>query len=150
MVESFGSWNIDTVYIDEKANEAQRAALKQISMHLFAPGAKERKFQFVPITRRVQGGEHITTIGNYSICSGHLIQGGFDGAPVISNIPLADPTHKQFQQGQTTKFTYSDAGQNWKYEDSNYMFNKFDVDSKEYEKFEAEMAKKMQKLKSRM
>ncbi len=56
---------------------------------------------------------------------------------------MADPTHKQYQQGQTTKLTYNDAKQDWKYENSNYMFNKFSTDSKEYEKFEADMAKKM-------
>lgn len=150
MFESFGNWNIDNVYIDETANETQRAALKEIAIHLFASGAKERKVQFVPISRRIQGGEHIMNVGNYSMCSGHLIQGGYEGAPIISNVPLADPTHKSFQQGQTTKLTYTDAGQNWKYEDSNYMFNKFDVDSKEYEKFEAEMTKKMEKLKGKM
>jgi len=150
MFESFGNWNIDNVYIDERANEAQRAALKEITSHLFASGGKERKVQFVPISRRIQGGEHIMNVGNYSMCSGHLIQGGYEGAPVISNVPLADPTHKSFQQGQTTKLTYTDAGQNWKYEDSNYMFNHFDVDSKEYQKFEAEMAKKMEKLKGKM
>lgn len=150
MFESFGNWNIDTVYIDDKANEAQRAALKDIATHLFAAGGKERKIQYVPISRHIQGSEHITTVGNYSVCSGHLIQGGYEGAPVISNVPLADPTHKKFQQGQTTTFTYKDNGQDWKYEDSNYMFNRFDVDSKEYEKFEADMAKKMEKLKGKM
>ena len=60
--------------------------------------------------------------------------------------PLADPTHKEFLQGQTTTLTYTDAGQGWKYKDSNYMWNKFEVDSKQYEKFEAEMAKKMGKM----
>jgi hypothetical protein len=46
-------------------------------------------------------------------------------------------------KGQTTRLTYSDAGQNGKYEDSNYMFNKFAVDNKQYEKHEAMMARKM-------
>jgi hypothetical protein len=150
MFESFGSWNIDYIYIDEQADEVQRAALREISMHLFAPGAKERKYQYVPVTRRIENGEHIMTVGNYAVCSGHLIQGGYDGPPSISNVPLADPTHKSFKQGQTTKFTYTDAGQNWNYEDSNYMFNHFDVDSKEYEKFEAALAKKMEKMKGKM
>jgi hypothetical protein len=150
MAESFGNWNIDYIYIDEKANEVQRAALKEIATHLFAPGGKKHKFQVVPISRTIKGGEHISTVGNYAVCSGHLIQGGYEGAPKISNVPLADPTHKEFKQGQTTKLTYTDAGQNWKYEDSNYMFNHFDVDSKEYEKFEADMAKKMEKMKGKM
>ena len=150
MFESFGNWNVDYIYIDAKANDAQRAALRDIATHLFPQGGKEHKFQVVPISRTIKGGEHISTVGNYAVCSGHLIQGGYEGAPTISNPPLADPTHKHFQQGQATKLTYTDAGQNWKFEDSNYMFNHFDVDSKEYEKFEADLAKKMEKMKGKM
>src|SRR5881628_1802992 len=30
MFESFGKWNFDNVYIDEKANEQQREALKEV------------------------------------------------------------------------------------------------------------------------
>ena len=59
------------------------------------------------------------------------------------NPPLADPTHKEYLQGETTRLTYKDAGQDWNYEKSNYMWNKFQTDNKEYERFEAEMAKKM-------
>ena len=147
MFESFGNWNIDYVYIDDKANEEQRAALKEISAHLFAPGGKERKFRVVPMSRKIEGEEHIMTIGQYGMCSGHLIGGGYKGAPKVVNPPLADPTHKQFLQGQTTKMTYKDAGQDWQYENSNYMFNKFQTDSKEYDKYEADMAKQMAQMK---
>ena len=63
------------------------------------------------------------------------------------NPPLADPTHKEFLQGETTKLVYNDAGQDWKYENSNYMYNKFTVDNKQYEKHEAMMAKKMSEMK---
>ena len=146
MFESFGKWNFDYVYIDERADERQREALKELSQHLFTPGAKAREYRFVPISRRVEGDEHITTIGNYAVCSGHLIEGGFDGAPKVINPPLADPTHKTYLQGQTTKFTYSDAGQDWKYENSNYMRNEFEVNNKQYEKYEAALAKKMGKM----
>jgi hypothetical protein len=146
MFESFGKWNFDYVYIDEKADEQQRAALKELAQHFFPPPAKERKFQFVPISRTINGDEHTTTVGKYSVCSGHLIEGGYDGAPKVSNPPLADPTHKEFLQGQTTKLTYTDAGQDWKYENSNYMRNKFEVDNKQYEKYEAAVAKKMGKM----
>jgi hypothetical protein len=143
MFESFGNWNFDYVYIDEKANEEQREALKQMAAHFFPPAAKKREFRVVPITREIQGNEHITTVGKYAVCSGHLIEGGGKGPPKVVNPPLADPTHREFLQGQTTKLSYNDAGQGWEYKDSNYMWNKFNVTSKEYEKFEAEMAKKM-------
>ena len=146
MFESFGKWNFDYVYIDEKADEQQRAALKELAQHFFPPPAKERKYRFVPITRTINGDEHTSTVGNYALCSGHLIEGGYNGAPKVSNPPLADPTHKEFLQGQTTKLTYTDAGQDWKYENSNYMRNKFEVDNKQYEKYEAAMAKKMGKM----
>ena len=143
MFESFGKWNFDNVYIDEKANDEQREALKAMSLHFFPPAAKTREYRYVPITREIQGEEHITTVGNYAVCSGHLIGGGFDGHPKVINPPLADPTHAEFLQGQTTKLTYSDAGQGWEYKDSNYMWNKFSVDNKQYEKHEARIAKMM-------
>ena len=63
------------------------------------------------------------------------------------NPPLADPTHKEFLQGEATTLTYNDAGQGWKYENSNYMRNKFQVDNRQYAKFEAELARKMATLK---
>src|ERR1043166_9872526 len=44
MFESFGNWNFDYVYIDEKANDEQREALKQIAMHLFPLAAKSREY----------------------------------------------------------------------------------------------------------
>jgi len=146
MFESFGKWNFDYIYIDEAANEQQREALKEVALHLFPPAAKAREYRYVAITRQIEGDEHITTVGTFAVCSGHLIEGGYDGAPKVMNPPLADPTHKTYLQGQTTKLTYSDAGQDWKYENSNYMRNKFKVDSKQYEKYEAAMAKKMGKM----
>src|ERR1041385_4605575 len=146
MFESFGNWNFDYVYIDESANEQQREALKELANHFFPLAAKKREYRFVPITRKIEGAEHITTIGKYGVCSGHLIEGGYNGAPKVVNPPLADPTHRQFLQGQTTRMTYTDAGQDWKYENSNYMFNKFTVDNKQYEKHEAMMARKMGKM----
>jgi hypothetical protein len=141
MFESFGNWNFDYVYIDEKANEDQRRALKELAAHLFPPAAKSREFRFAPITRRIEGREHIIAVGSYGSYSGHLLEGGCPGSPKIINPPLADPTHAEFLQGEATKLTYTDAGQGWKYENSNYMFNKFKVDQKKYQKFEANMAK---------
>jgi hypothetical protein len=147
MFESFGNWNFDYVYIDERASEEQRRALREIASHLFPPAAKTREFRYVPIERKIEGSEHIITAGNYGAFAGHLLEGGFPNAPKIQNPPLADPTHKEYQQGQATSLRYNDAGQGWKYKDSNYMYNRFKVDNKEYEKFEAEMAKKMAAMK---
>src|SRR5439155_16365955 len=65
MFESFGNWNFDYVYIDDKANEEQRAALKALSGHFFPPAAKSREFRFVPISRKIEGTEHACTIGEY-------------------------------------------------------------------------------------
>jgi hypothetical protein len=143
MFESFGNWNFEYVYIDERANDEQRKALVELSKHFFPEAAKGREIRYVPISRKLNGAEHTVTVGKYAVASGHLIEGGFAGAPSISNPPLADPTHRAYHQGQTTKLTYNDAKQDWKYENSNYMVNKFSTNSKEYEKFEADMAKKM-------
>ena len=143
MFESFGKWNFDCIYIDEKATEEQRTALKEIALHLFPPAAAKRDYRYVAITRKIEGDEHSSAVGTYGFCAGHLIEGGNGSAPKITNPPLADPTHKEYLQGQTTKLTYRDAGQDWKYENSNYMRNKFEVDNKQYEKHEAAMAKKM-------
>jgi len=147
MFESFGKWNFDYVYIDEKASEEQRQALKEMAGHLFPAAAKAREFRYVPISRKIEGDEHTTTIGSYGGFSGHLIEGGYGGAPKVTNPPLADPTHKEFLQGEATKLTYKDAGQDWKYENSNYMRNKFQTSSKEYEKYEKDLAKKMAQMK---
>jgi hypothetical protein len=143
MFESFGHWNFDYVYIDKRATEDQREALRNIADHLFPPSAKTRKFRYVDISRKIEGREHVVTVGNYGSFSGHLIEGGRSGAPKVINPPLADPTHEQFLQGQTTAMRYTDAGQGWKYRNSNYMRNQIRVDDRKYAKFEAEIAEKM-------
>jgi hypothetical protein len=148
MFESFGNWNFDNVYIDERASEEQREALKELASHFFPLAAKTRQFRYTPITRKIDGAEHTITVGTYGQCSGHLIEGGYGGAPKVSNPPLADPTHKEFFQGEATMLTYSDAGQGWKYKNSNYMRNKFEVNDRDYAKFEAEMARKMSAMKA--
>src|SRR5260370_27048112 len=122
MFESFGSWNFDYVYIDEKATDDQRKALTELAKHFFPLAAKGREIRYVPITRKIEGQEHTMTVGKYAVASGHLIEGGFAGAPVVSNPPLADPTHRQYQQAQTTKLTYNSPKQDSKYKNSNYMF----------------------------
>ncbi len=102
----------------------------------------------MPITRKIDGAEHTITVGTYGVVAGHLIDGGYGGAPKVHNPPLADPTHKEFLQGQTTRLSYTDAGQGWKYENSNYMRNTFRVDDRQYAKFEAELARKMAGMKA--
>jgi hypothetical protein len=150
MFESFGRWNFDYIYIDERADADQREALKQLAMHFFPAGASaSREYRYVAISREINGAEHVTKVGNYGLCSGHLIEGGYGGNPKIVNAPMADPTHKEFLQGETTKLTYNDAGQNWNYEKSNYMRNQFKTDGKAYQKFEAELAKKLEQLKQK-
>ena len=149
MFESFGKWNFDYIYIDEKASPEQREALKELALHFFPPAAKTREYRYVSITRKIEGSEHITNVGTYAVCSGHLIDGGYSGAPKVLNPPLADPTHKEFLQGQTTLLSYNDAGQGWKYENSNYMRNKFQTNNREYEKHEAGMARKMEEMKTK-
>src|SRR5256714_6156304 len=81
MFESFGKWNFDYVYIDEKANEEQRAALKELALHFFPLAAKSREYRYVSITRKIEGDEHASTIGQYGMFSGHLLEGGYGGAP---------------------------------------------------------------------
>jgi hypothetical protein len=147
MFESFGNWNFEDVYIDSRATEEQRAALKEIAAHIFAQGAKTREFHFVPITRTIQGAEHQITVGTAGTFSGHLLEGGYAGNPKISNVPLADPTHQQFLQGQSTKLTYHEGAQGWQYEHSNYMFNNFTVNRDEYAKYEADLTRKMEQAK---
>src|SRR5947208_8989835 len=44
MFESFGKWNFDYVYIDEKATPEQREALKEIALHLFPAAAASREY----------------------------------------------------------------------------------------------------------
>ncbi|WP_144241263.1 DUF1326 domain-containing protein [Fimbriimonas ginsengisoli] len=145
MLESFGSWDLDSVYIDERANPQQRAALVDVAKHLFAPSAKSREIRYVPISRRMEGKEFLVSVGKVSDISGHLIDGGFTGAPKIVNPPLADPTHRSFQQGVATRLTFTDMGQNWDFKNTNFMVNDFTVDNAEYEKYEAAMAEKMKK-----
>jgi hypothetical protein len=147
MVESMGSAQFDTLYIDEKANEQQRSALREISSQVFPPWAAKREIRYVPITRKIEGKEHHVTLGQYGGFSAHLIQGGMGGNTKIVNPPLADPIHKEYLQGETTKMTYTDSGRNWNFEKSNYMFNNFEADSESYAKFNAEMAKKMEQMK---
>ena len=151
MMESMGDWNFVTNYIDEKANPEQRKALAAILREASPPAAPAARthVKYVQITRRIEGDEHIVTLGGFGGFSAHLMPGGMGGSPRIVNPPGADPIHKEYLQGRTTKQTYTDSGQKWSWSNSNYMFGAFDTDSEEYAKFSAAMAQQMEKAKPR-
>src|SRR5213592_4766071 len=148
MMESFGKWNFAYYYIDKKANPEQRKALEAIAGAVLTPGvSKKTQTRYAPITRKIEGKEHQITIGQYGTFHGHLVEGGMGGAPKIVNPPGADPLHHEYAQGRTSKMTYTDADQNWSWENSNYMFGTFTVDDVQYEKFAAGLAQKIAHMK---
>ena len=146
MMGSMGNWTFFYTYIDEKANPEQRKALEELaraSNPQFAP-PERTKVRYIPITRRVDGKEHIVTLGPYGSFSGHLVDGGLGGPAKIVNSTGADPFRKEYMQGRTTRQTYSDAGQKWDWSNSNYMFTTFEVTSEDMAKFARAMTQKMQ------
>jgi hypothetical protein len=148
MMESYGNWNFAYNYIDEKASPEQRKALEAIAGAVLTPGvSKNTQTRYVPITRKIEGKEHQITIGQYGTFHGHLIEGGLGGNPKIVNPPGADPFHKEYAQGQTSKMTYNDAEQNWSWDNSNYMFGTFTVDNVEWGKHAAALSQKMAEMK---
>ncbi len=148
MMESFGNWNFNYYYIDEKADPKQRDALKAIANEVLTPGASPKsEVRIVPIARKIDGKEHSISLGKYGSFSGHLVEGGLGGSVKITNPPGADPLHKEYSQGETTALAYNDAGQNWDMKGSNYMYGTFELDSAQYEKFAAGLAQKMAAMK---
>ena len=143
MMESFGNWNFSTNYIDEKANPEQRKALEAIAATVFGESSKNLKTEYAQITRKIEGKNHIITIGNVASFSGTLVEGGLGGSSRITNPPGADPVHHQYSQGKTSKMVYNDSGQNWDWSGSNYMLGTFTVDSEQYKKYAAGLAQKM-------
>jgi hypothetical protein len=147
MMESMGNWNFANLYIDEKANPEQRKALLEVAKATNPPAAPPERttIRYIPITRKIEGAEHIITLGPYGSFSGHLVDGGLGGPAKVVNPPGADPVRREYQQGRTTKQTYTDSGQNWSWSDSNYMYTRFEVTSEDYEKYFQAMTQKMQK-----
>ena len=147
MMDSFGKWNFSTNYIDEKANPEQRKALEAIAAVVLPSnnGSKNFKTVYVPITRKIEGKDHIIAIGNVATFTGHLVEGGLGGSSKITNPPGADPLHHQYAQGKTTKMIYNDSDQTWDWTDTNYMLGTFTVDSDQYAKYVAGLAQKMAK-----
>jgi hypothetical protein len=148
MMKSFCNWNFAYNYIDEKATPDQRKALEAIAAKVLAPGAsKKTETRYVPITRKIEDKDHEITLGQYGTFRGHLIEGGLGGTPKIMNPPGADPLHHEYAQGRTSKMSYTDADQNWFWENSNYMFGTFTIDNVQYEKYAAGLAQKMAQMK---
>jgi hypothetical protein len=151
MMESIGNWNFAYLYIDEKANPAQRKALEAIARATSPPAAppERTKVRYAPITRKLDGTEHVVSLGDYGSFSGHLLAGGMGtGSPKIVMPPGADPIHKEYSQGRTTKQTFNDAGQKWSWANSNYMYGTFEVTSEDFDKFNAFMMQEMEKAKA--
>ena len=151
MMESIGKWNFVNIYIDERANPAQRKALEAIARETLPPAAppETTTIRYLPITRKIEGSEHVVTLGPYGSFSGHLMPGGMGAAaPKLVNSPGADPIHREYSQGRTTKQTFTDSGQNWNWANSNYMFATFAVTSDDYDKFNAAMMQEMEKAKA--
>ncbi len=148
MMESFGNWNFAYLYVDENADADQRKALEEIAMAIGGPAAPKEKMKvrYVPITRKVTGKEHQITLGPYGQYSGSLVEGGMGSLSKITNPTGADPVRKEYYQGRTSSYVYNDADQKWNWKNSNYMWNKFDVTSEDYEKFAAGLSQKMQQM----
>jgi hypothetical protein len=147
MMESFGNWVFDYLYIDEKANDEQRKALEALAYATEPKESSKTQIRYVPITRTIEGNVHHITIGQYGTFSAHLLDSLLGGAPKIVHAPGADPIRSEFLQGVTTIFKYNDASQDWNSQGSNYMFTDFNVDSVQYEKFGTTMMHMMEQMK---
>jgi len=148
MMESVGDWPFLYIYIDDAATPDQRKALEAIMRASLPPApAKDIKVRYVAIKRTINGKEHKITYGEYGSFSGHVVQGPFGGPTKIINPPAADPFHKQYTQGETTKQTYNDA-MKWEFAGTNYMFNNFTVTRNEVAQFNAQMEEMMKQKSS--
>ncbi|MBI3450827.1 MAG: DUF1326 domain-containing protein [Acidobacteria bacterium] len=147
MMDSMGNWKFAYLYIDEKGSKEQQAALRDIAAHtLPAEASKKTEIRVVPIAREIKGKEHKVTLGQYGTFTGHLIEGGLGGSTKITNPPGADPIHKTYEQGATAELKYTDAGANYDYTGSNYMYGTFEVNNEQYEKWTAGLMQKMKAM----
>ncbi|MBV9080175.1 MAG: DUF1326 domain-containing protein, partial [Elusimicrobia bacterium] len=106
MLENMGNWTFDYLYIDEKATPDQRKALEQIAWATMPKMSKDTQVKYVPITRTVDGKEHKVQVGSVGGFSAHLVEGGMGGTTKIVNPPGADPMHAEYEQGETSSFTF--------------------------------------------
>ena len=67
------------------------------------------------------------------------------GSPKIVSAPGADQVHREYQQGRTTRQTYTDSGRKWDWSNTNYMYATFETNNDEYEKFFAALTQAMDK-----
>ena len=83
MMDSFGKWKFSTNYIDEKANPEQRKALEAIAAMVLPSNNGSTNFRtaYVPITRKIEGKDHLITIGSIATFTGHLVEGGLAAPP---------------------------------------------------------------------
>ena len=147
MMESFGKWNMSYLYVDEKASPEQRKALEAIGsvvLPLAGAPADKRVVRVTSIQRTVEGKTRRVELGQYGSFTAHLVEGGLGGPARITNPPGADPLHKEYLQGETVSFKYSDGGQNWDFSGSNYMLGTFELDNVMYGKYMAGLSQKMQ------
>ena len=152
MMGSMGNWEFADIYIDEKANPAQREALEKLARATFPPVAPPERthLRVAPITRKIEGAEHVIGLGSFGGFSGHLMPGGMGGpAPKIVNAPGADPFHRDYEQGLTSRQAYTASGQNWNWSNTNYMFDTFSVTSDEFAKFAVAMTQQMKAMKEK-
>ncbi|HEX9636895.1 MAG TPA: DUF1326 domain-containing protein [Acidobacteriota bacterium] len=144
MMDAYGNWVFDYLYIDERANTEQRQALEDIAWTIQPKASSNVQVRYVPITRQIEGNEHRVAIGQHGSFAGHLMDSLLGGAPRIMHAPGADPMRAEFRQGQTTAFRYTDASQDWNSNQSNYMYTEFEVDSEQYAVFNAKVKQMME------
>src|ERR1700693_3529148 len=67
MMESIGNWNFFYLYIDEKANPEQRKGLEAIARAPSPAAAPPERtmVRYAPITRKIEGTEHVVSLGKY-------------------------------------------------------------------------------------
>jgi hypothetical protein len=143
MMESFGNWNFSYTYIDEKAKPEQRKALEAIAKVLDPGASKKTETRYVPITRKIEAGSR----DHARRCASRVIWLKAVWEVPENRHPGADPIHHRYAQGRTSKMTYTDADQNWAWDNSNYMFGTFTVDNVQYQKYAAGLAQKMAQMK---
>jgi hypothetical protein len=147
MFESMGDFKFNEIYIDEKANPEQRKALEAIALETMPLAKPENTHvHYTPVALKVAGAEHAVAVGGVGQWSGHLMSGGFKGTPKIVNPPGADPFHKEYLQGVTTKQSYDDVA-HWNFENTNYMYTTFNVTSADMKQYAAAMEEMMKSMK---
>ena len=144
MMESYGNWNFAYHYIDEKATPEQREGLLAIAKAALQMGASPKgEIRYVPIVRKIDGKEHSHLHRKVRELLGAPHRRGLGRLLEDRQSPGRRSAAPRVPQGENTKVAYKDAGQDWSFGGSNYMFGTFTIDSEQYEKFTAGLAQKM-------